>query len=74
MNAVPYDRERNRNWLGHTKGAALIDAMLLVGATMEQLETGDRRAVEAHLYHLKVEHGLNVRCVNEEYRFGDPPA
>ena len=72
MTAVPYDRRRSRNWLGHTRGAALIDAMLLVGATMEQLKAGERAAVDEHLHHLKVEHGLKILCVNGKYRFGNP--
>jgi hypothetical protein len=51
-----------KNWLGHTKGAAEVDRMLLTGATREQMETA-RGGVDEHLRHLRVEHGLTV--VNE---------
>jgi hypothetical protein len=49
--------EGRKNWLGHTKGAAQIDEMLIKGATKFQMSAA-RDAVEEHLYHLRTEHGL----------------
>ena len=56
-----------RNWLGHTGGAAKIDAALLAGATMVELITY-RQAAKEHVQHLKDEHGLTVAKVNNIYR------
>lgn len=49
--------EGEKNWLGHTKGAAQIDEMLIEGATKDQMLVA-RDAVENHLKHLRTEHGL----------------
>lgn len=68
LEKVPHDRLNNKNWLGHKGGAAYVDAMLLIGATMEQLEEGPRGAIEQHLRHLRVEHGLEVVCEGGVYR------
>lgn len=57
-----------RNWLGHTQGAAMIDAMLLVGAPREALEVA-RGAVDEHLRHLRLDHGLEVTDENGMFRF-----
>jgi|GEM_PF-5637939 len=51
--------QENRNWLGHTGGAACIDEKLLDGATMNELSEC-RGAVTEHLRHLELEHGLRV--------------
>lgn len=58
------------NWLGHAaaKGTAALDAMLLDGATMEQL-LAKRGAVQEHFGHLKKEHDLLVEEVDGKYRF-----
>lgn len=56
-----------QNWLGHHGGNAGIDAALLWGTTMAQMET-HRRAVNEHLRHLKIEHGLTVIKRNGVYR------
>ena len=55
------------NWLGHRGGNAEIDAALLWGITMEQMQTC-RGAVDEHLRHLNVEHGLTVIERNGIYR------
>jgi len=55
------------NWLGHTEGAACIDAELLWGSTMPRLELC-RGAVQEHFRHLRVEHGLTVDDRNDVYR------
>jgi len=64
------ENEHQINWLGHRKGsgALKIDSMLLIGATIDQLETA-RGAVTEHLNHLKKEHGLNIEEINGIYRF-----
>jgi transposase len=48
-----------RNWLGHEigSGAAMIDALLLTGATMEALKF-TRGGVYQHFRHLKSKFGL----------------
>ena len=73
MQAVPCSPELP-NWLDHKQGAAYIDAMLLVGATMEQLKAGTRKSVPKHLRHLELEHGLPVVSVRGVYRFREPEA
>lgn len=49
----------SKNWLGHSGGAACIDALLLQGATMPELREC-RGAVQSHFSHLDTEHGLPV--------------
>jgi hypothetical protein len=62
--------EPKKNWLGHTKGSAKIDDMLLVGATRKQLETArESSGVDGHLQHLQREHGLEVVVQGEVYSF-----
>jgi len=62
--------DTKKNWLGHTtgSGAANIDALLLVGATMDELNRC-RGAVGEHLMHLRDEHGLAVSNRDGIYRF-----
>ena len=55
------------NWLDHRGGNAGIDAQLLSGTTMRQMQT-HRGAVNEHLRHLKVEHGLTIIVRNGVYR------
>lgn len=45
-----------------------MDAMLLDGATMEQMRA-KRGAVEQHLYHLKTEHDLPAVRQGNKYIF-----
>lgn len=54
-------RDSKTNWLGPriSSGAAGIDQLLLKGATLERLER-ERGAVNQHLRHLELEHGLHV--------------
>ncbi len=59
------------NWLGHRGGAAAIDTLLLNGATLEALEF-HRGAVQEHLRHLRVEHGLTIFEDNGIFRFTQP--
>jgi hypothetical protein len=54
-----YSPDRDGNWLGHHKQAALLDAMLLRGASRDELEHV-RPSFEDHIHHLKVEHGIAV--------------
>jgi translation initiation factor 2 gamma subunit (eIF-2gamma) len=58
------------NWLGHRhdSGAAKIDALLLVGATHQELSKC-RDAVDEHLYHLQQVHGLNIETVQNRVQF-----
>jgi hypothetical protein len=56
----------NQNWLGHTGGAAEIDALLLCGTTMPVMEKC-RGAVEEHLKHLSTAHGLTVSRTNDGF-------
>lgn len=58
------------NWLGHRhdSGAAKIDALLLVGATHQELSKC-RDAVENHLSHLEQEHLLSIETVQGVTRF-----
>lgn len=59
-----------KNWLGRQSGcgAAQINALLLVGATWEQLESC-RGAVENHLRDLEKEFGLQVEARDGIYKF-----
>lgn len=59
------------NWLGHRGGAAAIDTLLLHGATLEAMEF-HRGAIQEHLRHLRVEHGLNVLEEDGRFRFAPP--
>ena len=62
-----------KNWLGHTGGAEEIDFLLLCGATMERMRLC-REAVDEHLRHLHIEHGLTVEEVIGVYRLAVLPA
>ena len=55
------------NWLGHRGGNGKIDVELLSGTTKAQMQT-HRGAVNQHLRHLRVEHGLTVIERNGVYR------
>ena len=59
-----------RDWLGRKagSGAAKVNALLLVGATMEQLEAC-RGGVKSHFSSLKKEFGLEVVENKGIYRF-----
>lgn len=59
------------NWLGHRGGAAAIDTLLLNGATLEALEF-HRGAIQEHLRHLRVEHGLTISEDGGIFRFTQP--
>jgi hypothetical protein len=50
-----------KNWLGHfvSKGTGRLDALLLKGATRQELGAV-RDAIDEHLYHLREEHGLCI--------------
>ena len=69
----PYDADdaRGRSWLGHTKGARLLDIQLLQPSTMDELMAHSGRTepgVISHFYHLRDEHGLEVVENNGRYR------
>ncbi len=55
------------NWLGHRGGNGKIDVELLSGTTKAQMQT-HRGAINQHLRHLRVEHGLTVIERNGVYR------
>ncbi len=63
------------NWLGHgSRGGrdAIIDDLLLDGATMERLlqERGTEASIRSHFGHLRIEHGLPVtRDQDGKYKF-----
>lgn len=61
------------NWLGHTRGSADIDAALVLGATAQAMVQARYRltekGVEAHISHLRKEHGLAVSEHGDKYRF-----
>lgn len=42
--------------------------MLLQGATREQLDAGSRGAIDEHIRHLEVEHGLAVSKTGGVYK------
>lgn len=59
------------SWLGHKGKGAVLDYELLKGATKEQLvlRSGRKRsAVDAHLYHLKKEHGITISSMYGVYK------
>ena len=59
---------RRPNWLGHRgDGNAAIDALLLQGATLAELE--QHRDVHTHLTHLRSEHGLHIDLRSGRYIF-----
>ena len=65
------DDARGRSWLGHTKGARLLDLRLLQPATMQELMAYSGRTepgVISHFYHLRDEHGLEVLEQQGRYR------
>ena len=54
-----------KNWLGHSvaSGAGKIDRLLIAGATKVQMLNEIepiRNEVNAHLGHLRIEHGLKI--------------
>ena len=55
------------NWLGHRGGNGKIDVELLSGTTKVQMLT-HRGAINQHLRHLRVEHGLTIIESNGVYR------
>lgn len=69
--AAPVIRSNGMNWLGHRGGAgnAQIDSMLLRGATKREMLDA-RGAVDQHLNHLRIEHGLVVEEIGDIFRFG----
>ncbi len=61
-----------RNWLGHSKGACMLDVQLLRESTMAQLTAASGRtdlSVLSHIQHLRDEHGLDVLASGGRYQF-----
>ena len=59
------------SWLGHKGKGCIIDYELLKGATKDQLiqSSGRKKSgVEAHLYHLKNEHGLIISKKEDTFK------
>jgi hypothetical protein len=72
----PLAQARPKNWLGESDGSAIIDALLLTGATVDTLvqHSGrSRKAVRAHLRHLRSTHGLIVNEQQGVLSFGINP-
>ncbi len=59
------------NWLGHTRGSARLDKALIKGATMEEL-LAIRDAIDEHLLHLRIEHGLTIKRNGDVYLIDVP--
>lgn len=61
--------EAGGNWLGHrtTSSASILDSMLLKGATIPEMAKV-RGAVESHMRHLEIEHGLKITQCGEVYK------
>lgn len=63
--------EVRTNWLGHSRGAATIDKLLMAkGATLEELSECSGRHISSirnHFYHLEQEHGLKIVKSNDLY-------
>ena len=64
-NPQPYDGDDclGRSWLGHVKGARLLDIQLLRPSTMRELMAASGRtelSVVSHFYHLRDKHGIEV--------------
>lgn len=69
----PYngDDAQGRSWLGHIKGARLLDIQLLQPSTMRELMAASGRtelSVISHFYHLRDKHGLEVIEKDGRYR------
>jgi len=67
-----FDKLDYVSWLGHTGGGGLADALLLIGATEEQLKIARPKSLDQHIYHLQSEHGLTVQVENGIYRLVNP--
>jgi hypothetical protein len=70
---LPYsgDDAQGRSWLGHIKGARLLDIQLLNESTMYELMAVSGRtelSVVSHFYHLRDKHGLEVIEKDGRYR------
>lgn len=66
---------REPSWLDHKGKGAILDYELLKGATKGQLVLRSGRkmsAVNAHIYHLKREHGLEITVNQEKYLIDIP--
>ena len=59
-----------QNWLGHSRKAAVIDALLLTGASAELL-AGVRPSFKEHLRHLERKLNITLKPVNGVYKFPD---
>lgn len=57
-----------QNWLGHTRKAAVIDALLLTGASAELL-AGVRPSFKDHLRHLERKLNITLKPVSGVYKF-----
>jgi biotin operon repressor len=70
--AYTVDCVDGRNWLGHSKGACMLDIQLLRESTLAQLTAASGRtelSVLSHIQHLRDEHGLDVMATGGRYRF-----
>jgi hypothetical protein len=61
-------RRHIQNWLGHSRKAAVIDALLLTGASAELL-AGVRPSFKEHLRHLERKLNITLKPVNGVYKF-----
>lgn len=67
-NQLPEKVQARPNWLWHKGKCANIDAVLIHGATVEEMKIY-RGSVKEHIRHLRVEHGLNIVEANGVFRF-----
>lgn len=62
LNNLPVETQGKKNWLGHSGGGAIIDKMLLKGATKEEIDKkcGRKSGSSSHISELRNHHGLQI--------------
>ena len=76
LNNLPVVTKGSRNWLGHIDGGAIIDEMLIKGATLQELQKTlekirTEKSIKNHFRHLENYHGLSIadHKIEGVYRF-----
>lgn len=66
LNGLPVENEGKKNWLGHGGGSAIIDEMLLKGATKAEIDKkcGRKSGSSSHISELRIHHGLQITYPN----------
>lgn len=59
---LPVENEGKKNWLGHEDGGAIIDEMLITGATKIEIDKncGRKSGSSSHVSELRNHHGLSI--------------